>query len=210
MLTPPRPPPATIKGCSSLIGTLIMKEPKTDHDRLWSLIKDLRFAMLTHRHGDGSLHAHPLTLQDKSIDELGVLHFFVGRTTEVGERIRVDGNVNISFVDPNKDIYVSIAGQATISEDKDTKKRLFNALDRGWFPGGVDDPNLELVEVRIKHAEYWDVKESKLTQLLKIATAAATHTQAHVGTHGELRIGEHVAPAKPAAYVEGADHVTHR
>jgi hypothetical protein len=63
--------------------------------------------------------------------------------------------------------------------------------------------------VRIRHAEYWDVKESKLTQLLKLATAAATHTQAHVGRHGELHLGEHVQAAKAAAHVEGAEHVEH-
>jgi general stress protein 26 len=186
-----------------------MTEPKTDHDRLWQLIKGIRFAMLTHRHGDGSLHAHPLTMQNRSLDDLGVLHFFVARPTEVGERLRMDGNVNVSFVDPAKDIYVSIAGQAVISEDKALKQRLFNALDRAWFPGGVEDPNLELVEVRIRHAEYWDVKESKLTQLLKLATAAATHTQAHVGTHGEMHLGERVQVPKPAAHVDGVEHVEH-
>jgi general stress protein 26 len=193
----------------SSTGTLNMKEPKTDHDRLWQLIKDIRFAMLTHRHGDGTLHAHPLTMQNRSLDERGIVHFFVARTSEIGERLRMDGNVNISFVDPGQDIYVSVAGQATINEDKALKQRLFNALDRAWFPGGVDDPNLELVEVRIRHAEYWDVKESKLTQLLKLATAAATHTQAHVGRHGELHLGEHVQAAKAAAHVEGAEHVEH-
>lgn len=172
-----------------------MKEPKTDHDRLWHLIKDIRFAMLTHRHADGSLHAHPLTMQNKGIDELGVLHFFVARATEVGQRLRMDGNVNVSFVDPAKDVYVSVAGQASIRDDRALKHRLFNALDRAWFPGGADDANLELIEVRIQHAEYWDVKESKLTQLLKIATAAATHSQAHVGEHGTLHVGEHVEPA---------------
>ena len=163
-------------------------KPKNDHDLLWHMIKDIRFAMLTHRHADGSLHAHPLTLQNRSLDEQGLLYFFVARPTEVGQRLQSDGNVNLSFVDPGQDIYVSVAGHASVSDDLAMKKRLFNALDRGWFPGGADDANLELVVVRIVHAEFWDVRESKLTQLLKIATAAATHQQAHVGEHRELNI----------------------
>lgn len=169
---------------------------KTDHELLWRLIKDMRFAMLTHRHADGSLHAHPLTMQNKSLDEQGLLYFFVARPTEVGQRLQADGNVNVSFVDPAKDVYVSVAGHAAVSDDLAMKERLFNALDRAWFPGGVKDPNLELVIVRIQHAEYWDVKETKVTQLLKIATAAATHQQAHVGEHRELRIGEHIEHAE--------------
>jgi general stress protein 26 len=165
-------------------------KPRNDHELLWNMIKDIRFGMLTHRHPDGTLHAHPLTTQDKSLGEDGLLHFFVSRQTELGQRLRLDGNVNIAYVDPSKDVYVSLAAHATVKDDAALKKRLFNALDKAWFPGGADDPNLELVEVQIRHAEYWNAKDSKLTQLLKVATAAATHQQAHVGEHRELHVGE--------------------
>ncbi|HWI84153.1 pyridoxamine 5'-phosphate oxidase family protein [Ramlibacter sp.] len=167
-------------------------KPRTDHELLWRMIKDIRFAMLTHRHADGTLHAHPMTMQNKSLDETDeVLYFFVGRASEVGRRLATDGSVNLAYVDPAKDVYVSIAGQATVNEDPAIKKKLFNALDKAWFPDGADDRNLELVEVRIRHAEYWNAKESRLSQLLKVATAAATHQQAHVGEHRELQVGQH-------------------
>ena len=29
-------------------------------EKLWELIKDIRFAMITHRHEDGGLHACPM------------------------------------------------------------------------------------------------------------------------------------------------------
>ncbi|MCZ8257651.1 MAG: general stress protein, partial [Polaromonas sp.] len=41
-----------------------MSARKSDHDTLWDLIKDIKFGMLTHRHGDGSLQGHPLTTQN--------------------------------------------------------------------------------------------------------------------------------------------------
>lgn len=156
-----------------------------DLKRLWSLIKDMRFGMLVHRHADGSLHSHPLTTQNKSLDE-GVLYFFVSRTTEVGRRLQLDGDVNVSYADTHKDHYVSITGQATISEDMAKKEKLFNAMTKAWFPGGARDPNLELVEVRILHAEYWDIKESKVTQLAKMATAAVTGHPPEMGEHREV------------------------
>ena len=65
------------------------------HQTLWDLIKEMRFGMMTHRHPDGSLHAHPLTTQNRSLDE-GVLYFFVSRATELGQRIALDGDVNIT------------------------------------------------------------------------------------------------------------------
>jgi general stress protein 26 len=157
------------------------------HD-LWELIKDIRFGMLTHRHTDGTLHSHPLTTQNRSLKPGEPLYFFVSRKTEVGQRLRADGNVCLSYADLKEDRWISVSGQATISEDMDTKKKLFNALAKAWFPGGAEDPALELVEVRIVSAEYWDIKESKVTQLLKMASAAVTGNKPEMGEHRELNV----------------------
>jgi general stress protein 26 len=166
-----------------------MSHDKTEHEKLWELIKDTRFAMLSHRHADGRLHAHPLTTQNRELGPDGVLYFFVSRRTEVGQRLRQDGNVNLSYVHLDKDSYVSISGQATISEDMAKKKALFNAIAKAWFPGGAEDPDLELVEVKIHDAEYWDVKQSKLRQLFTMAKAAVTgQPPRDMSEHGELHL----------------------
>jgi general stress protein 26 len=165
-----------------------MKHDEAFQHSLWKLIKGNRFGMLTHRHTDGKLHAHPLTTQNRSLDPGEPLYFFVSKQTEVGQRLRADGNVCISFSDPDKDVYVSVSGQARISEDMATKKRLFNALAKAWFPGGAEDPDLELVEVEVQHAEYWNIKESKTKQLLKMATAAVSGNPPEMGEHRELHV----------------------
>jgi len=162
-------------------------EKSFQHD-LWELIKDIKFGMLTHKHADGSLHSHPLTTQNRSLKSGEPLYFFVSKKTEVGDRLRSDGNVCISYGDLKEDIWVSVSGRASISEDMDTKKKLFNALAKAWFPGGVEDPDLELVQVEIRHAEYWNVKESKATQMLKMATAAVTGHRPEMGEHREMSV----------------------
>lgn len=161
---------------------------KNPHDRLWQLIKSIRFGMLTHRHPGGGLHAHPLTTVNKGLGENGILYFFVSRKTELGQRLQKDGNVNVSYSDPHKDAYISIAGQARINDNLDDKKRLFNAMSKAWFPGGATDPDLELVEVLIEHAEYWDVRESKTTQLFKMAAAAVSGERPTMGEHREVHV----------------------
>ncbi len=163
-----------------------MSDNHTPHEKLWELIKDIRFGMFTHRHANGMLHAHPLTTQNKSIDENGTLYFFVSRKSELGQRLQADGNVNVAYADPGKDSYVSVSGQAVVSEDMATKERLFNALAKAWFPGGATDPDLELVQLNIQHAEYWDVHESKMTQLFKMAKSAVSGTPPKMGDHKEL------------------------
>lgn len=156
------------------------------HEVLWDLIKETRFCMLSHRHGDGSLHSHPLTMQNKGLDEGALIWFFVNRNTEVGQRLRQDGNVNLSFANPKDDTWVSISGTARVLEDMEKKKQLFDEpMDKAWFQG-PEDPDLELVEVHIDEAEYWNVKENKLLQLFKMARAAATGVPPQLGEHAEL------------------------
>ena len=166
-----------------------MSKTQTPQETLWHLIKDMKFCMFAHRHADGQLHAHPLTTQNRSLDENGLVYFFVSRKTELGQRVQADGNVCLTYGDPGKDTWVSISGTARVNDDKATKERLWNPIVKAWFPGGLEDPDLELVEVKINHAEYWNITESKMTQLLKMTTAAVTGTPPKMGEHRELNMG---------------------
>ena len=158
------------------------------HEVLWDLIKETRFCMLSHCHADGSLHSHPLTTQNKELGEDGCLYFFVSKSSEVGQRVQQDGNVNLAYANPDKDTWVSVTGTARVLDDLAKKKELFNPMAKAWFPGGVEDPDMELVEVKIDEAEYWNVKENKLLQLLKMGTSAVTgHPPKNMSEHAEVR-----------------------
>lgn len=157
------------------------------HKKLWDLIRHMRFGMLTHMHPSGLLHSHPLTTQNRSLEPDMALYFFVSKKTELGQRIRADGKVNVSYADPQNDTYVSISGMASIRDDLRLKQHLFNALAKAWFPGGASDPDLELLQVKIVYAEYWDITESKTTQLFKLATAAVTGQPPQMGEHRQLQ-----------------------
>jgi len=160
---------------------------KNQHEALWDLIKETRFCMLSHRHADGSLHSHPLTTQNKELAADGCLYFFVSKTTEVGQRLQQDGNVNLSYANPDKDTWVSVTGNARVLDDMAKKRELFNPMAKAWFPNGPDDPQLELVEVRIDEAEYWNVKENKLLQMIKMGKSAVTGKQPQMGEHREVQ-----------------------
>ena len=96
------------------------------HETLWKLIKDIRFAMLTHRTSSGMLHAHPLTTQNRKVDEKGELYFFIPQSGELYERLLTDGEVNVSYADPGADSYVSLSGQARFSDDMALKEALWS------------------------------------------------------------------------------------
>ncbi len=158
-------------------------------EQVWELIKDIRFAMFTARHSNGHLHSRPMTLQNKKIDEDSSLWFFMSRGKDAVADLQREPLVNVAFADPGRDSYVSVSGEAAVIEDMAKKEQLFSAMAKAWFPDGPADPDLALVQVRIAHADYWDVKENKVLQLLKMATAAVTgHPPTGMGEHGSVRM----------------------
>lgn len=160
-----------------------------DQERLWDLIKDTRAAMFTVRHANGHLHSRPMTMQNKSIEADASLWFFMSRRSEPVHDFAAEPDVNVAFADPGADRYVSVSGKAAEVQDMEKKRQLWSKMAEGWFPGGVDDPDLALVQVKITHANYWDVKDSKLVQMFKMAKAAMTGTPpTDMGEHGELRM----------------------
>jgi general stress protein 26 len=166
-----------------------MSTTASDHQKLWDLIKGIKFGMFTHRHANGMMHSQPLTTMNKSMDEGDKLYFFVSRDSDVVKQLAQDDNVNVSYTSPSDDSYVSVSGKALLVEDMGKKEALWSPMAKAWFPGGPTDPALALVQVRISHAEYWDVKESKMVQVAKMVTAAITGTPpVNMGEHKELRM----------------------
>ena len=167
-----------------------MPATQADRDRLWDLIKDIRYAMFTTRDGNGQLHSRPMTVQNKRIDEDNLLWFFMGRAGEPVDDIGRDPRVNVVFADPDDNAYVSISGQAAVVDDPQRARELWSNMAQAWFPGGPEDPALALVKVGITHADYWDVKDNKLVQVFKMVKAAATgQPPKDMADHGRVRMG---------------------
>jgi general stress protein 26 len=168
-----------------------MNDTSDQRKLLWKLVKGIRFAMFTTRHdSNGHLHARPMTTQNKDgIDADVSLWFFMSKKNGPLDDLKADPIVNLAFADPSADTYVSISGTAAMLEDQAKKDQLWSKLNQAWFPGGPNDPDLALVQVRIVHANYWDVKESKIVQLYTMAKAAVTgKPPTELGDHGVVRM----------------------
>ncbi len=160
-----------------------------DREKLWDLIKDIKFAMFTTRHGNGHLHSRPMTTQNGSIDEDSSLWFFMSKRGDVVRDIASDPAVSVVYADTDADDYVSVSGQARVVDDLAKKRQLWTKLAQAWFPEGVSDPDLALVQVSITHADYWEAKDSKVTQLFKMAKAAVTgKPPTDISEHGRVNM----------------------
>ena len=118
------------------------------------------------------------------------LWFFLSRSSETAADLRRDPRVNLAYASPDKDRYVSVSGSARFVEDLALKRGLWSTATDAWFPEGPDGPDVGLLEVSIEGAEFWDVRTSKVMQLVKMAKAAVTGEPPRaMGIHA--RIGLH-------------------
>lgn len=134
--------------------------------KLYRMIRDVKFTMLTTVSRDGSIHSRPMLPQDfDKVEFNGTLWFFSKKNSLKNYAIENDQHVNLTFTNQEKKHYVSISGRATISEDKDLMKRLWNPVLNNWFSQGLDDPHLSLIGVSVDTAEVWDSPSGDMIQL---------------------------------------------
>jgi general stress protein 26 len=130
-----------------------------------------------------------MTTQNRRDDEADALFFFMSRSSEPFADLQRDAQVNVAYAEPSRDTYVSVSGTADVVDDAGRKHTLWNTATEAWFPKGPDDADVALVRVRITHAEYWDVHESTVVQLLKMARSAVTgHPPKDLGDYGQVRM----------------------
>lgn len=166
-----------------------MNDTGPSREHLWKMIKDIKFAMFTTRHGNDHLHSRPMTTQNKAIDEDESLWFFMSKKGDPVRDLKAQPIVNVVYANPSSDTYVSVSGTAAMIEDQAKKNQLWSKMAEAWFPGGPTDADLALVQVQIVHANYWDVKESKIVQLYEMAKAVVTgKPPTELGDHGEVRM----------------------
>ena len=166
-----------------------MNDSTEARQKLWKMVKGIKFAMFTTRHGNGHLHARPMTTQNKDLESDESLWFFMSKKNGPVADIAADPTVAVLYADPSSDTYVSVSGTAAVLEDAAKKEQLWSKMSEAWFPGGPRDPDLALVQVQIIHANFWDVKESKIVQLYEMAKAVVTgKPPTELGEHGEVRM----------------------
>ena len=153
---------------------------------LGGLIKDVRNVMLTTVSEGGALHARPMACLQ--LDDQGDLWFLTGKSSGKVHAITQDQHVNVAYAHESDNRWVSIAGRASLVDDRKKLEELWNPIFRAWFPKGLEDPELTLMQVKVESAEYWDQPSSKLVQLTGFVKALATGEpyRAGPGEHGRL------------------------
>ena len=135
-------------------------------------IQDVKVGMFTTMCKDNQLRSRPMTTCE--VEEEGFLWFFTSINSKLIDDLIEQDNVNISYTDINKNLFISIKGQAILVRSKTKIEKLWNPLAKAWFPKGLEDPELVLVKIQVTQAEIWDSGSSKIVILAKIIKAIVT------------------------------------
>ncbi len=161
-----------------------MPEPVAAIQKLNQKIDGIRVVMLTTVEEDGSLRSRPMATQQFPSD--GSLWFFTHSEAGKVREIRQDEHVNLVYVDLEKERYVSVSGRARLVQDRAMAEKLWNPLAKAWFPGGLDDPKLGLLQVAIEKAEYWDAPTNAMVLLQEFAQAIVSGEEFAAGEREKL------------------------
>jgi general stress protein 26 len=123
---------------------------------------------------------------NSDVDENGDLWFFTSSNSHKASEIERTPNVNVSFIDTRKQHYVSISGMAELVRDKQKIKELWKPVLKAWFPDGPDQPDVALLKVNVRKAEYWDGPSSTIAQAISFVSAIVTGKQVELGENKKL------------------------
>ena len=143
-----------------------------DREKVWSLIKDIRIALMVTTGGDSHLHGRPMAAMNKTFD--GELWFASRDDTPKLEEIASAPQVLLAYSEPKGQNYVSVSGSAKIVHDAAKVRELWSEGARVWFPKGPDDPDIALICVTVDSAEYWGSPSSAWVYATGYAKARLT------------------------------------
>jgi len=159
------------------------KTPAEIEDRVWDLAKKIDICMFVTWDGTQQ-RARPLSA--RVFRDEHRIYFLVDESGGKNDEIEKYPTVTMCFADTGSMKFVTIAGEATVSNDRAKIQELWGATDKAWWDDATD-PAIRLLTVVPDNAELWD-SPNKLVAVTAMLTAAVTGAKPKMGDHGEVNL----------------------
>lgn len=129
-------------------------------------MKDIDVCMMTTVTTDGNTSSRPMS-NNREVEYDGTSYFFTELDSRVANDIQTNDHVTLS-AQHNKmlgaNTYISVSGKGKIITDRSEMEKHWNKDVEIYFEGGLDNPNVAMIEVRAEHIKLWEgFKESEVT-----------------------------------------------
>jgi general stress protein 26 len=160
-------------------------------DELYALIDGMETAMFTTRRADGHLVSRPMATQERVTGT--DLWFVTDVSSHKLDELETDPHVNLGYFNMKSREWVSVAGTAQITQDRNLIRELYKPDWKAWFGdeggernGGPGDPRIALVLVEAHSVEYLVSTRSRPAVLFEVAKGMVTGTPPKVGEQRTL------------------------
>jgi general stress protein 26 len=123
------------------------------------LIADIDICMLVTRSDDG-LRGRPMS-NNRNVEYDGDSWFFAYRDGQHVADIEGDPDVALAYMHTERGIWISIEGEAQVTDDVDRKRSLWQDELKMWFPEGPEDERVVLIKVAADRARLWNDGEER-------------------------------------------------
>ena len=162
---------------------------KTELDKFYGLIEDIKVAMMTTRRPDGHLESRAMANQKQAAG--ADLWFVTAEGTGKLRDIAHDPHVNLAYYKTGSYEWVSASGVARVSRDRATIQQLYEPDWKAWFGaegdprhGTADDPRIVLIGIDVHAAVFLEVNKPKPVVLFELAKGWLTGARVEAGeTH---------------------------
>jgi general stress protein 26 len=140
-----------------------------DMDRFWDLASRFNVAMLVTL-DKGRMRARPLALHlDRPQKRIC---FLTRASAHKVKEAAADKTVCIIMADPAANLFLSVSGEAQLSADRKLIRQFWDEAAAAWFASGPDNPDVAVITVEPRDAEYWEEASSSISQLWQLASGA--------------------------------------
>jgi general stress protein 26 len=112
----------------------------------------------------------PMSVQQ--VDDEGNLWFLSASDSHLNSELQADPFLHLLFQRSAHSDFLNIYGTATISQDKEKIKELWEPIVKTWFTEGQDDPRITVIKVEPSEGYYWDNKHGNAVAFVKMAIGA--------------------------------------
>ena len=128
----------------------------------------------------------PMSVQ--KFDDEGNFWFLSANDSHKNAELNTDHSVQLLFQGSSYSEFLNIYGTASISEDKEKIKELWEPVLKTWFTGGVDDPRISVIKVEPTAGYYWDNKHGNAVAFVKQLAGAVVGKTIDDSVEGKLDI----------------------
>ncbi len=167
-------------------------------EKLWQMIEELEVAMMTTRRQDGHLVSRAMATQ--KLAPGADLWFVTSGESGKLDDLDHDPHVNLCYYKEGSHEWISVAGTATISRDRELMRQLFQPDWKIWFPddgedprhGTPDDPRMVLIGVDVVSAVFLENDKPRPVVLFEIVKGWLTGQEPKLGeVHTVSAVTEH-------------------